>query len=252
MSARGTADVVFVIDASASMGPCIDALRANIASFASSVCGSNAGSFDLRLEFVALKVDSKAGIYNALASRTGNAIDAIYNSGSPRHAGLLWSGPEEFLSGLDRIRVGADEDNLMALDMALDLPWRQASACHRVVLLLTDEPPEAGAMPADRRSKVTALIEKINDLRVKLFIVAPYSETLAELQAADGADYLQIQDDDVGKGLATVDFRKVMGAIAKSISVASLQTMPKPVSRALFGQDRMTDTDRPMDMHGSR
>lgn len=252
MSTRGTADVVFVIDASGSMEPCINALKANIALFASSVHGPNAGSFDLRLEFVALKVDSNAGIYSALASRTGNAIDAIYSAASQRHAGLLWSGPEEFRSGLDRIRVGADEDNLMALDMALDLPWRQASGCHRVVVLLTDEPPETGAMPQARRARVADLISKINDLRVKLFIVAPYSETLAELQAADGADYLQIQDADVGKGLASVDFRKVMGAIAKSISVASLQTMPKPVNRALFGQDRMTDTDRPMDMHGSR
>lgn len=111
------------------------------------------------------------------------------------------------------------------------------------MVLLTDEPPETGALPEARRRKVPDLILKINDLRVKLFLVGPYSETFAELQAADGSDYLQIEDGDVGNGLASVDFRKVMGSIAKSISVASLQATPKSAKRALFGQDRLKLTN---------
>ena len=247
--------MAFVIDASASMSPCIDALKANIASFASSLEGPNAGTFDLRLEFVALKVDSNAGVFGMSTSQIGGAVDAmaaIYGGGTQQRGGPLWAGPSEFRKGLEGIGVGADEDSLLALDVALDLPWRQVGGCHRVVVLLTDEPPESGYRAAERRAMVPALIEKINDLRVKLFIVAPYSETLAELQAADGSDYLQIQDADVGKGLASVDFRKVMGAIAKSISVASLQAAPKKANRALFGQDRMTASDTRIDMHGSR
>jgi hypothetical protein len=243
MSTKGIADVVFVIDASGSMEPCISALKANIASFASSLEGANAASFDLRLEFIAVKSDEDGGSCGMSTSRINGAADvagAIYKGGSAQGSSKLWSGPAEFRNGLDRVEVGGNEDNLFALDTALDLPWRQANGCHRVVVLLTDEPPETGALPAARRARVPDLILKINDLRVKLFVVGPYSETFAELQAADGSDYLQIDDADVGNGLASVDFRKVMGSIAKSISVASLQASPKSVKRALFGQDRMT------------
>ncbi len=251
MPNRGIADVVFVIDASASMGPCIGALKSSIAAFASSLDGPNAGSFDLRLEFIAMKVDPKAQSYLVNSSRSDNPWQVLYGESGQAAPSELWSTPSQFRQALARIEVGADEDSLMALDFALDLPWRTASGCHRVVVLLTDEPPETGFEPAERRTMTASLVRKMNDLRVKLFMVGPYSETLVELQQADGADYLQIQDADIGRGLATVDFRKVLAAIAKSISVTSTQQAPKSVERALFGQDGW-GSGGAFDMHGSR
>lgn len=253
MPNRGAADVVFVIDASGSMMPCIEALKANIAAFASSVEGPNAAGFDLRLEFVALKVDPKRMTYIVDTSRcpSPTAFQALYSRDQEgEREKHFWSTPKVFVERLTTIQVGADEDSLMALDFALDLPWRKASSCHRVVVLLTDEPPETGVEPVARKAQASALVQKINDLRVKLFMVGPYSDIMVELQSADGADQVQIDDDDVGGGLASVDFTKVMGAIAKSISVASLQSVPRPVKRALFGQDAWVMTDT-FDMHGS-
>lgn len=125
MSTRGIADVVFVIDASGSMEPCINALKANIASFVSSLEGVNAGSFDLRLEFLAVKSDEEGQIYGMSTSRlngAANVIEAIYAGGSVQGSSRLWSGPAEFRSGLDRVQVAGNEDNLLALDTALDLP----------------------------------------------------------------------------------------------------------------------------------
>jgi len=253
MSTRGVADVVFVVDASASMRPCIDALRQNIMSFVAGLDGPNAGSFDLRLEFVALKVDPERATYIVDSSGGEGLWERLYSKGSNSAASApgCWSTPRDFVKALEGITVGADEDSLMALDFALDLPWRKVAGCHRVAVLLTDEPPETGFMPNERKAMAGELVRKINDLRVKLFMVGPYSATLAELQAADGADFIEISDSDVGRGLASVNFRKILDAIAKSISVSSLQHAPKPVKRALFGQDGWVDGEG-FDMNSAR
>ena len=250
MSTRGIADIVFVIDASASMRPCIDALRASIGSFVSSLDGPNAGSFDLQLEFIALKVDPHQRTFMFNSSHERDVLDTLYKEGASGRA-KFWSKPAPFMKALQGVSIGADEDTYIALDVALDLPWREARGCHRVVVLLTDEAPETGFEPDQRKQRAMDLVRKMNDLRVKLFMVGPYSDMLVELQAADGADYLQIPDADVGSGLSRTDFGKILGAIAKSVSVSSNQSSPKPVARALFGQDNW-GAGTGFDLEGSR
>jgi len=245
MPAKGIADVVFVIDASGSMKPCINALRANIGTFADSLY-ANSVDFDLRLEFIALRVDPTESTFKIESSRSDEVWGDLYlkSDGGQGSSSKFWSNAEDFRKGLERVQVGADEDSLVALDFALDLPWRTAAACHRIVVLLTDEPVETGFQPEVRATMASKLVGKLVDLRIKLFIVGPYSPVFVELSAADGAEFTEIKDEEVGKGLATTDFRKVLGTITKSISVASLQSIPKSAKRGLFEQERWSHHSR--------
>ncbi len=238
MTTRGAADLLFVLDASGSMSPCFEALRQRIVDFAKATAGPNMASLDLRLGFVAMKADpdNETWISECCISGT-SAWDALYGGGQ-RDPGSFWCDAARFARQLAQIETGADEDTLMAIDFALDAPWRAHQACHRVVVALTDEAPETGVSPEERRPLIPELVAKINALRVKLFVVGPYSEMLVELEAADKCEYFQIADADVGRGLASFDFGRLLASIGKSISIPTLQAPSAAARRALFGQDR--------------
>ena len=240
-STRGSADIVFVVDGSASMRPCIDALKSKIKSFVHSLQSANTSGFDVRLEFISIAAsptpDGSGATYRVLSSTGPDVFDRLYKIRSG-NAPFWASSVDQFEAALSEIKPEGDEDNLLALDMALDLPWREDSASHRMVVLLTDEPPETGCFPRDSASLAPALVEKLNALRVKLLMVAPYSEILVELQCADGADYIQLEDHEIDSGLSGVDFGKIFDVIAKSVSVETLQGHFKAAPQALFGQDK--------------
>ena len=128
---------------------------------------------------------------------------------------------------------------LVALDMCLDFSWRPRGGCHRVVVMLTDEPMESNADAKGQRKMVGVVIDKIHTLGVMLFLVGPKSAGFEELAEADKSQYQQVgQTQD---GLGSLDFARVLAHIGKSVSVSQLQGLPdKPVRRALFGQDRWT------------
>ena len=102
-------------------------------------------------------------------------------------------------------------------------------------ILLTDEPFEDGVFVADQIAKLPQIINKIQDLKVLLFIVAPESGAYDQLSQVDKSEYevLTSKND----GMQNVDFTKLLGAIGKSVSVSNLQeTRPPVVERGLFGQ----------------
>lgn len=235
MSTRGVADVVFCIDASASMGPCFNALRQHIGKFVDGLRSNSKMTWDLRLEFIA---------HHASAHGGGSAHwhGSIHHDEmiTPLYAGkgtFFTTDIEQFRSRLGRIEPKGDEATLIALDTALDLPFRSDDCCHRVIVLLTDEPLEDGQAVELQRARIADLIQKIHDLRVMLFIVAPTSDMFDELAAADRSQYQCVGGQN--SGLDCVDFAKVLGAIGKSVSISNPQIASKrsEPKRALFGQD---------------
>jgi hypothetical protein len=125
----------------------------------------------------------------------------------------------------------------VALDCALDFPWRSASGVHRVVIMLTDEPLEGGNQVAESLNLAGAVVKKIHGLKVMLNLVAPESDGFEIISAADKAEWSRVEG---GDGLSGVNFSKVLSFIAKSItkSQSPLGAPPPSIPRALFGQDR--------------
>lgn len=123
---------------------------------------------------------------------------------------------------------------LVALDYALDAPWRDSHDARRIVIFLTDEQHETTDSPDEHRKMIPQLVQKIAALKVMLFVVAPESDDYEDLCAVDRSDYQKISGDD---GMASVDFMKVLRAIAKSISASQTPLGVTPtVQRGLFGQ----------------
>jgi len=235
MTTRGVADIVFCLDASGSMAPCIDGVRSNINAFVEGLRSTGNTIWDLRLDFVAYKCASAYEGTPVFSHRSlfNEELWPLYKSGG-QGGRFFTSSVEEFCEGLSRITVEGDESTLVALDFALDFPWRDAAKCHRVVILMTDEAFETGVGGEQHVAILPELIEKIQGLRTMLFLVTPPSAVYEKLSEVDKCEHYVVED--AGSGLAGVDFKEVLSFIGKSVSASTVQGKDHPVKRGLFGQ----------------
>jgi hypothetical protein len=235
---KGVVDVVFCLDASGSMAPCIDAVRKNLDAFLDALAGDANRKIDCRLDFLVHSCGEDGGLVRSKSLNTSgeDLIRALYGQ-KPQPNAFFTTDRNAIRNALRDVEVYGDEAMLIALDMALDYPWRPLAGCHRVVVLLTDEPLEANAVWAAQKAQLDAVIDKVQKLGVKLYLVGPASaglETLAEADKCLFQKAAQTYD-----GLGSLDFNRVLGQIGKSVSASALQTRPEAgARRALFGQDQ--------------
>jgi hypothetical protein len=236
-STKGIVDVIFCLDASGSMAPCIDGVRRNIGAFLDGLMGDANRKIDCRLDFLAHSCDESGSLVrsNSLRLQGLELIGALYGQ-RPDPGAFFTTDSYELRAALNAVSVYGDEAMLVALDMCLDYPWRPREGCHRVVVVLTDEPLESNAEAKHQRKMIGTLIDKIHALGVMLFLVGPESAGFNELAEADKSQYRQVAQ--AHDGLGSLDFARVLAHIGKSVSVASLQGTPDTlVKKALFGQD---------------
>jgi hypothetical protein len=240
MAGRECADIVFCIDASDSMTPCIAAVKENLKQLIDVFEDDQKRVWDLRLDFIAHAFgNGKFHCYSARQDVT--LLEDIYHNDNPATQRCFTTSPDKFKNALARVRTLGDEVTLAALDIALDFPWRPAESCHRVVVLLTDEPIETGEAVKLQRELVSKVVEKIHDKRIKLFIYAPESEILYKLSMANGCEYEVLAD--AHDGMRNVDFEKLMEVVGKSVFISQSTLPGSNEPQPLFGQETWSVTD---------
>jgi len=220
------------------MEPCIEGVKKHISTFVTSLEKEQQLEWDLRFEFLAHQAgDQKWGgtLFSASSVQhesINEVMDSLYTD---KPTGWFTSNLSLFQDSLNKIKTIGDEASLVGLDIVLDLPWRNHENCHRVVIFMSDEPLETGVMVKESEQMIDKLIRKIMDLKVSLFLVTPDSPGYESLSAADKCEWEVVTG---GHGLVNIDYGKLLGAMAKSVSKSQLPLGDSiPVSRALFGQD---------------
>jgi uncharacterized protein involved in tellurium resistance len=229
-------DFVLLVDSSASMQPCFENLREHIKTL---IYPLEQANFKVRFGLVA---------YAAGATRRGPKYDHIFigGGGSEILKNLYSAGVrvENFFTSdltvvaraLNGLTAQGDEDTLLALDIAADFPFGLLSTTRRVIAIFTDEPIEDGVLKELPMAKMPELIKKLMDRRIQLFISAPFSPALELLGSLERA---QIQVVDGGDGLQSVDFKKLLEQMGKSISISTMQMGAEEAwQKAIFGQDK--------------
>ena len=240
MPGRGVADVVFCLDSSSSMEPSFDAVRKHVIDFVEGLKADGQTVWDVRFEFVS-HATSRFGeqtVFRLRSMHESNLQASLYDPNG-RGGRFFTSDLAEFRSAISGLTARGDETNFIALDFCLDLPWRTGPDCHRIVVVLTDEPLETGLEVTNQRAKVAELIDKVHGLGVKLFIVGPESAAYDELSMANGSEYEVVSK---GAGLASANFGCLLRQIGKSVSASRAQAVRVGVRRALFGQDQWEPT----------
>lgn len=242
MPGSQVADVIFCLDASGSMRPCFDALRKHLQDFVHGLKLNGQSDWDLRLGLLAYSAGNfKHGGVFSFQGLTHSGVELVkplyHAKDGQSEVQYFTSDVDKFTSALENVEVNGDEATFVALDTALDFPWRDSTNCHRVVIVMTDEALETGVQVREQKDKIPQLINKLHALKAKFFIVGPASEAFDELCAADRSEF-QILDN-AHDGLRNADFKRILSEIGKSVSVAALQASPIAFSaeRALFGQD---------------
>lgn len=136
-----------------------------------------------------------------------------------------------FKRALMNVRCEGEEMHLLALDFALDFPWRASATCHRAVVLLSDEAFETGVFLDFQKEQLPRLIDKVTRKAVQLHIIAPESPVFFELAEIDKSTYAPLPAGD--KGLQKVNFSDLMRGIGNSISASTVygggETAPMPL-----------------------
>ena len=229
------------------MKPCFDALMAHLNDLVNSLKGDGE-EWDLRFDFISQSVaqsqkDPRTRIFQHHSVLTSDVLTALYCT--PRNENeeednrpFFTADRRKFLDALSKIDCKGDEAMLVALDTAIDFPWRHSAVCHRVVIFLTDEPCETNVDNGTKYTKkLDDMISKIQDRRIMLFIVAPESDAYDKLSEANLCEYKVI--DSSNDGFRKVDFSKIMEFIGRSVSVADVTASISDTSyRALYDQDK--------------
>lgn len=217
MAGRNCADIVFCIDASGSMAPCLEAVREHVGKLLESLNSDAQVKWDVRFDFLTFQETTDGShLYRTVRNDAVEMLEAIYQKPNPER--FFTRDLEEFRRRLFLSMPMGEEMQLVALDVAMDFPWRSSNEAHRVVVLLTDEPVETGLQVRMQTDRIEKLIEKLMKKRIKLFIVAPESDAFYRLSAADRCEYTDLESEN--DGLRGVDFSKMLSTIGKSVSVS--------------------------------
>lgn len=203
---KGVADIVFVIDATGSMQPCIDNVKANVENFASSIATYSANT----------KVDWRARV---LAYRDLNVDTNALMNNFP-----FVSDPSAIKNQLDKIEAdgGGDEpeSTLDAIAYAtLKSDWR--ANAHKVIVVFTDATPlpnfsSKTISELGIQDDIEIFFQLLVENKIKLFFYGPKHEIYEELSKVSRT--IVTQYDDAEAGLVNADFKSILDTIGKTVS----------------------------------
>lgn len=214
---RTNADIVFCVDATGSMEPCISGIRDGITTFVDGL--QTAAEVDFRLRLIAYRDrhDPSCGTKWDIEEFTASA--EVFKK---QVAGLVATGGgDESESTLDAIYLASTSD------------WRPVQT-HKAIILFTDADTHPTIHPTTyprRDNGVERVIQELQTLpSVLLYLVAPQFPIYERLQASmkDAqrkiiADWVPKHDaDEKYRGLAGLEWGPLMNMLGKLVSTTSV------------------------------
>ena len=226
---KGIVDIVFLVDATGSMQPCIEALKNNIMSFIATLSekdGNGECSIkDWRAKVVGYRDyanDRASGFEDNLFVKTPDDLRAQLGKLQARGGG---DEPESLLDALYEVaRMGETPKGANEPEAT---KWRYKREATRCVIVFTDASFHE-TMEVAKPGGIEDVINEIHSNRLILFIFAPDMECHHKLAAADKSEYHAIPCPDEttqSRQQALVEFtadrrnfEKTMEMLAKSVS----------------------------------
>jgi len=223
----GVADFVFLIDGTGSMKPCMDALKENISIFFESLADAQTPVTDWRGKVVTYRDQKVDGSHwfedNDFVANDEVALKAQLDKLEEKGGG---DEPESALDALHKVATMtiAEEGTQ---DVSVN-GWRhQSSKAARLIILFTDATYHPVMTYGEAEGgTVEDVISAFHTNRIMPILYAPDHELWDAVGAIDKAEYQPIGGPDFAMGLENYvadknNFRKVMEALAKSISQSS-------------------------------
>jgi hypothetical protein len=228
---KGVADIVFVVDVSGSMAPCIDALRRNIEIFIDSLSHGDPNNAapvkDWRGKVVGYR-DIEAADSEGLPWIVDNPFVRDAAALKAQLAGLQASGggdePESLLDAL--FTVASMEATPKGSQTEDPTKWRYRSDAARVVIVFTDASfKETMSVPAAKGGSLQDVANVVMANRIILSLFAPNFEGYDRLSQIDKSEWEVVEFEGLSPQEALqkftsdpVNFRTTLKQLAASVS----------------------------------
>jgi hypothetical protein len=228
---KGVADIVFVVDVSGSMSPCIDALRKNIEAFIDSLSQGGANNAapvrDWRGKVVGYR-DIEAAQAEGLPWIVDNPFVTDAGALKAQLAGLAANGggdePESLLDAL--YKVASMEAMPKGSQSADPGKWRYRSDAARVVIVFTDASfKETMSIPEAKGGSLQDVANVVMANRIILSLFAPNFEGYDRLSQIDKSEWEVVEYEGLSPQEALqrftadpVNFRTTLKQLAASVS----------------------------------
>jgi hypothetical protein len=228
---KGVADIVFVVDVSGSMEPCIDALRKNIEAFVDSLSKGDANNAapvrDWRAKVVGYR-DIEAADSEGLPWIEDNAFVRDAAALKAQLSNLRAAGggdePESLLDTL--FRVASMEATPKGFQTPDPAKWRYRSDAARVVIVFTDASfKETMSIPEARGGSLQDVANVVMANRIILSLFAPQFEGYDRLSQIDKSEWEVVEFEGLNPQEALqkftsdpANFRTTLKQLAASVS----------------------------------
>lgn len=227
---KGVADIVFLLDATGSMGPCINAVKQNIKTFVTTMTTPNPNGGAVVKEWRAKVVGYRDLDYTDYPAYVDNnfvtSVAELESQMSALQADGGGDEPETLLESLYRL---ANMPSSAPGEALRPDAWRPADAARRFVVVFTDAPFKE-PLRDPRGASIDDVILNLMTAKIVLHIFAPKKfdrfNTLAEVDKAQWYA-IPVQDDKTPQqALAeytndTAKFGKIIEQLAKTITIVS-------------------------------
>jgi hypothetical protein len=228
---KGVADIVFVVDVSGSMSPCIDALRKNIEAFIDSLSQGGANNAapvrDWRGKVVGYR-DIEAAQAEGLPWIVDNPFVTDAGALKAQLAGLEANGGgDEPESLLDALYIVASMEAMPKGSQSADPgKWRYRSDAARVVIVFTDASfKETMSIPEAKGGSLQDVANVVMANRIILSLFAPNFEGYDRLSQIDKSEWEVVEYEGLSPQEALqkftadpVNFRTTLKQLAASVS----------------------------------
>lgn len=225
---KGVADIVFLMDATGSMGPCINQVKQNIKAFVQTLTTADPNGGTALKEWRAKVVGYRDLDYTDFPAYVDHPFVSSIGELESQLAGLQAAGggdePETLLEALYRLATMPVTAPGAALRPDA---WRPSSKARRFVIVFTDAPFKE-PLREPRGASIDDVINNLMSGKVILHLFAPAVlprfDTLAE---TDKAEWHRITGDGSAQEVLASwtsdvsNFRKIIEQLAKTITVES-------------------------------
>jgi hypothetical protein len=228
---KGVADIVFMVDISGSMAPCIDALRKNIETFVGTLSSGDANNAapvkDWRAKVVGYR-DIEAAESEGLPWIVDNQFVRDPAELKAQLASLQANGggdePESLLDALYKLAtMGATAKGAQTIEAG---KWRYRSDAARVVVVFTDASfKETMSIPEAKGGSLQDVANVVMANRIILSVFAPNFEGYDRLSQIDKSEWEVVEYEGLNAQQALqkftsdpVNFRNTLKQLAASVS----------------------------------
>jgi hypothetical protein len=227
---KGIPDIVFLLDASGSMAECIQAVTQNISTFVDTLSASDANGGvlikDWRIRVLAYRDKDADGSQWFIDNPFTGDIAQVKSQLAALEAKGGGDEPESLLDAMYSLTLWPSATKG---DLPEPTGWRHRHDAARVVVIFTD----ASCKPTFKTATGTAgsvddLIQAYHANKLKVVLYAPEAPLYADLSAMNGLEWepVGVLGDNPVQALKdytsnTDNFRKVMEALAKTVSASA-------------------------------